>query len=83
VYDRLVLDAIRSNRINGIMNFKTKLVEDAKPDSLWQMTMLAGVLSKVRLYPELFSYQVPTYYGMICAGFRRTNKGHNSTRFQV
>jgi len=73
VYDRLVLDAIRSNRINRIMNFKTKLVEDAKPDSLWQMTMLAGVLSKVRLYPELFSYQVPTYYGMTCAGFRRTN----------
>ena len=82
IYDRLVLDAIRANRIDRIMNLEAKLVEDAKPDSLWQMTMLAGVLSKVHLYPELFSYQVPTYYGMICAGFR-TNKGHNSTRFQA
>ena len=73
VYDRMVLDAIRANRIRRIMNLKTKLVDDAKPDSLWQMTMLAGILSRVHLYPELFSYQVPTYYGMMCAGFRRTN----------
>ena len=73
MYDRLVLDAIRANRIDRIMNLEAKLVEDAKPDSLWQMTMLVGVLSKVHLYSALFSYQVPTYYGMICAGFRRTN----------
>jgi len=73
MYDRLVLDAIRANRIDRIMNLEAKLVEDAKPDSLWQMTMLVGVLSKVRLYSAFFSYQVPTYYGMICAGFRRTN----------
>jgi aromatic ring-opening dioxygenase LigB subunit len=73
VYDRLVLDAIRTNKINRLMNLKTKLVEDAKPDSLWQMTMLAGVLSKVNLCLELSSYQVPTYYGTICAGFRRTD----------
>ena len=73
MYDRLVLDAIRANRIDRIMNLEAKLVEDAKPDSLWQMTMLAGVLRKVRLYSAFFSYQVPTYYGMICAGFRRTN----------
>lgn len=55
------------------MNLKAKFVENAKPDSLWQMTMLAGVLSRVRMHAELFSYQVPRYYGMICAGFRRTN----------
>lgn len=73
VYDRLVLDAIRTNRISRIMSLRTKLVEDAKPDSLWQMTMLAGVLSGVPSYPVLFSYQVPTYYGMMCAGFRRTS----------
>lgn len=73
VYDRLVLDSIRTNRISRIMSLKTKLVEDAKPDSLWQMTMLAGVLSGVPSYPVLFSYQVPNYYGMMCAGFRRTS----------
>ena len=70
-YDQFVIDAIRNDRIGSIMNLQGKFVEDAKPDSLWQMAMLAGALSKVRMRAELFSYQVPTYYGMICAGFRR------------
>jgi len=73
-YDRIVVDAIRKNRLRSIMKLSGKFVEAAKPDSLWQMTMLAGVLSKVRMDAELFSYQVPTYYGMICAGFRRTKR---------
>jgi aromatic ring-opening dioxygenase LigB subunit len=71
-YDRFVVDAIEKNRIQSVMNLKAKFVENAKPDSLWQITMLAGVLGKVRMRAELFSYQVPTYYGMICAGFQRT-----------
>jgi len=73
-YDRFVVEAIQKNRIRSVMNLSGKLVEAAKPDSLWQMTMLAGVLSKVRTDAELFSYQVPTYYGMICTGFRRINQ---------
>jgi aromatic ring-opening dioxygenase LigB subunit len=73
-YDRFVVDAIQKNRIRSVMNLSGKFVEAAKPDSLWQMTVLAGVLSKVRMDAELFSYQVPTYYGMICAGFQRTNQ---------
>jgi aromatic ring-opening dioxygenase LigB subunit len=54
------------------MKLRTRLVEDAKPDSLWQMAMLAGALSRVRMHGQLYSYQVPTYYGMLCAGFQRT-----------
>ena len=71
-YDRFVVDAIRRNRIRSIMNLSGKFVDAARPDSLWQMTMLAGVLSRVAMDAELFSYQVPTYFGMICAGFHRT-----------
>jgi aromatic ring-opening dioxygenase LigB subunit len=72
-YDHLVMDAIEKNRIQSVMNFQKKLVEKAKPDSLWQMTMLAGVISVIRTHAQLYSYQVPTYYGMICAGFGRTS----------
>jgi len=73
-YDRFVVDAIQKNRLRSIMDLSGRFVEAAKPDSLWQMTMLAGVLSKVRMKAEVFSYQVPTYYGMICAGFRRIKR---------
>jgi len=68
-YDRFVLGAIRENRLKSILNLKARFVEEAKPDGLWQMAMLAGVLDRVDMDPRLCSYQVPTYYGMICADF--------------
>ncbi len=68
-YDNYVLNAIRKNRLKQILGLNAGLVERAKPDSLWQMTILAGIAEIVKLRSELVSYQVPTYYGMACAGF--------------
>ena len=72
VYDGLVVDAVRGGRLSSIMRFPRSLIDAAKPDSLWQMTMLAGVLREVPMVGEMFSYQVPTYFGMLCAGFKPT-----------
>jgi aromatic ring-opening dioxygenase LigB subunit len=72
-YDRLVLDAIQRNQIGSIMKLKPKFVDAARPDSLWQMTMLAGVVDRVKMNATVLSYQVPTYFGMICASFRRSS----------
>jgi aromatic ring-opening dioxygenase LigB subunit len=71
VYDELVIEAIKNQRLESIMKIDPGMVDQAKPDSLWQMTMLAGVIDTVKMRGELISYQVPTYYGMLCAGFRR------------
>lgn len=70
-YDGLVVEAIQRQRLDSIMEMKADFVDGAKPDSLWQMTMLAGVLSAVSMRGELLSYQVPTYYGMLCASYQR------------
>ncbi len=70
-YDSMVIEAIRSGGLKSMLRFPRKLVEAAKPDSLWQMTILAGILEEVPLRGVLFSYQVPTYYGMLCAGYTR------------
>jgi aromatic ring-opening dioxygenase LigB subunit len=72
-YDRFVVEAIEKNRVSSIMNLKQKFIDKAKPDSLWQMTILAGILSRVQMRAELVTYQAPTYFGMICAGFHRAN----------
>jgi aromatic ring-opening dioxygenase LigB subunit len=69
-YDRLVADLVRQGSLEDIMEFDPDFVEGAKPDSLWQMTMLAGALSVVPMKGELLSYQVPTYFGMLCASYR-------------
>lgn len=70
-YDSYVVEAIKGGRLESIMDLRPELVEGAKPDSLWQMTILAGALSTVPMRPELLSYQVPTYYGMLCASYSR------------
>lgn len=69
-YENLVLNAIADDRLGSLMDMKPDFVEGAKPDSLWQMTMLAGALSVVPMRGYLISYQVPTYYGMICASYK-------------
>ena len=68
-YDDLVLRAIRDNNMKRILRLKPRFIEDAKPDSLWQMVILAGINELVPLRSQLLSYQVPSYYGMVCAGF--------------
>ena len=70
-YDSLVQDLVIRNRIGGVMSIKRDLVEAAKPDSLWQMAILAGIADKVKLKSDLVSYDAPTYFGMICANFKR------------
>lgn len=71
VYDGLVIDAVRGGRLKSILRVPRSLVDAAKPDSLWQMTMLAGALEVVSMKGELLSYQVPSYYGMLCACYAR------------
>lgn len=68
-YDGIVQDLIRENKLKRVMGLDPRFVERAKPDSLWQMTILAGVTDVIPSRSELISYQVPTYYGMACAGY--------------
>ncbi|MDE1858392.1 MAG: extradiol ring-cleavage dioxygenase [Thaumarchaeota archaeon] len=69
-YDRLVTEAVRDGSLEDLMSLEPDFVEGAKPDSLWQIAMLAGALSVVPMRGELLSYQVPTYFGMLCASYR-------------
>jgi aromatic ring-opening dioxygenase LigB subunit len=68
-YDAFVSRAIRSDRIGSISRLSKRFVEDARPDSLWQLAILAGIARIVKMRGDLLSYEVPTYYGMICASF--------------
>jgi aromatic ring-opening dioxygenase LigB subunit len=70
-YDKFVSQAIQKNRIESISRLSKRFVEEAKPDSLWQMAILAGITKVVRMKSNLLSYAVPSYYGMLCASFVR------------
>src|SRR6266849_10687152 len=48
-YDDFVINAIRDNNLNRILQLKAKFIEDAKPDSPWQMIILAGINEVITL----------------------------------
>jgi aromatic ring-opening dioxygenase LigB subunit len=59
------------------------LARDAALDGLWQALMLAGVLQHVPLHGELWSYEAPTYYGMLVAAFASEGSVNSSFRAAI
>lgn len=70
VYDAAMVSAIRRDALASVLRLEPSLVAAAKPDSLWQVAMLHGVARRAGLRAEFLTYDVPAYYGMICAAFR-------------
>jgi aromatic ring-opening dioxygenase LigB subunit len=68
-FDHLVVDMIKQDRLEDVLKLDEQLIENAKPDSIWQLAILIGVLKKVPMQAKLLSYQAPTYFGMLCAAF--------------
>ncbi len=67
-FDETVAAILREGRLGALRDLDPALIESAKPDSWWQMLMLLGAIGET-WRPELLSYEVPTYYGMLCAAF--------------
>lgn len=67
-FDRRVQEHLRAQDLEGIAAFDPALVADAKADSWWQMLLLHGTLGR-GWRAHLLSYEVPTYFGMLCAAF--------------
>jgi aromatic ring-opening dioxygenase LigB subunit len=70
-YDELVIKAVKEGGLERLLSLDQQFVEDAKPDSLWQLAMLVGVLKRVSMKGRFVSYQAPTYFGLLCASFER------------
>jgi aromatic ring-opening dioxygenase LigB subunit len=67
VFDQAVKDAVEAGDLLRLLAIDPVIVEAARPDGQWQILVLAGVLARARLRPVLLSYEVPTYFGMLCA----------------
>jgi aromatic ring-opening dioxygenase LigB subunit len=70
-YDELVIKAVKEDNLKQLLRLDSQFVEDAKPDSLWQIAILVGILERVRMKAKFVSYQAPTYFGLLCASFER------------
>jgi len=68
-FDEIAKRAVLENDLSILLGLPQQFIEDAKPDSVWQVAILHGILKHVRMKGRLLSYQVPTYYGMLCAAY--------------
>jgi aromatic ring-opening dioxygenase LigB subunit len=66
-YDEEVKNAVLKNDLAPLLSLPPQFIEDAKPDSLWQLAMLQGIMEHTEMVGRLLSYQVPTYFGLLCA----------------
>jgi aromatic ring-opening dioxygenase LigB subunit len=67
-YDDRVVDIVRRNRLGELLDLEESFALAALADSWWQMLMLHGAIGDA-FDGELLSYEVPTYFGMLCASF--------------
>ena len=67
-FDERVVELVRENRLDRLLELPLDLVERAAADSYWQLLMLHGALGD-GFGVELLSYEAPTYYGMLCAAY--------------
>jgi aromatic ring-opening dioxygenase LigB subunit len=68
-FDKLIFKLLSEEKLNELIKIDKKLVENAKPDSLWQMLILAGALQKHDFRLRYIQYDCPSYYGMLMAVF--------------
>ena len=68
-FDEIVQRAVVENNLRPLLGLPRQFIEDAKPDSVWQMAILQGILECVSMKGQLLSYEVPTYFGMLCAAY--------------
>jgi aromatic ring-opening dioxygenase LigB subunit len=69
-FDSRIVELVRGNRLAGLLEIDPELVASAAADSFWQLLMLHGALGD-GWRGELLSYEVPSYYGMLCAAYER------------
>ncbi|HEU4963987.1 MAG TPA: extradiol ring-cleavage dioxygenase [Bacilli bacterium] len=67
--DAQVVELIRENKLEDMMALDEGFVEDAKPDGIWQALVLAGAIPQAARDVEFLSYEVPTYFGLMCAAY--------------
>ncbi len=68
-FDQLVAAAVRAEDLTRLLDLNPRFIEAAKPDGLWQIVMLHGALGHTPMRGELLSYEVPTYFGLLCAAY--------------
>jgi aromatic ring-opening dioxygenase LigB subunit len=76
VFDELVCELVKDDRLPAVADIDPGLVAAAAADSWWQMLMLTGALGG-GWRGEFLSYEHPTYVGLLCAAYAPSSTPRN------
>jgi aromatic ring-opening dioxygenase LigB subunit len=71
VHDDLFTQLVSENRLDVLLDWDEAFLEDAKVDAYWQTLMLYGALTVVPMSVTFYTYEAPTYFGMLTASYLR------------
>jgi aromatic ring-opening dioxygenase LigB subunit len=67
--DSAVLEAVRDNALERMLGYDADWIDRGLTEAVEPLLALHGVLEGTDLRAEVLSYEVPTYYGMMCAAY--------------
>jgi len=76
-YDKAVMDFLLNDDASILLNMDEKIVEGARPDSYWQLLILAGILNSVNATHDRPIYGTAGYYSMIVIEYKIKTENHS------
>lgn len=71
-FDAMVVETIKADALDRLLDTDIAFADQAKVDGLWQAVILAGALNHTPMRGRLLSYEVPSYFGMLVAAYEPT-----------
>ena len=68
-YDTVLVDAVQAQDLARLLEFDLDWLKRASTDSYGQILNLYGAIEGTAFKGELLSYEVPTYFGMMCVAY--------------
>lgn len=71
-FDTALVEAVKAQDLARLLSFDLDWLKRASTDSYGQILNLHGAIEGVNFKGELLSYEVPTYFGMMCVAYEPT-----------
>jgi aromatic ring-opening dioxygenase LigB subunit len=68
-FDTVLIDAVKAQDLARLLEFDLDWLKRASTDSYGQILNLHGAIEGLNFKGELLSYEVPTYFGMMCVAY--------------
>ncbi len=68
-FDTALLDAVKAQDLARLLEFDLDWLKRASTDSYGQILNLYGAIDGLSFKVDLLSYEVPTYFGMMCVAY--------------